>query len=204
MYILKEQWQLKQRIGLEKIMALNSPFQKKEYITSLPKIMGEEETYHQELNDYILTRMKVITITLQQESALKSYLEVLTGRSKSSGKSTDQSISYSNNTNSNHEDDSEKDTERDSITNEITELMQMKMIKELQNLVKVLQDKQQQIDHYIQSLEDTVIALSETDDDSAKHRAARKMAKKIKKKRIDINNKMNEESDTSNNSTIFC
>ena len=62
---------------------------KEEYITSLPKITGEEETYHRELNDYILNKMKVITITTQQKLVSQTYLEALTGRSKSSGKSTD-------------------------------------------------------------------------------------------------------------------
>ena len=35
---------------------------KEDYITLLPQITGEEEIYHQELNNYIITMMKVITI----------------------------------------------------------------------------------------------------------------------------------------------
>ena len=58
------------------------------------------------------------------------------------------------------------------------------------------------MNHYIQSLEDTVIALSETDDNSAEHRAARKMFTKIKRRQLDRSNKMNKDSDISNDSTI--
>ena len=82
-------------------------------------------------------------------------------------------------------------------------MIQMKMIKELQNSVKALQDKQQQIDYYIQNLEDTVIALSKTDDDSTEHRVARKMFKKIKRKQLDRSNKINKDNDTSKDSTTI-
>ena len=48
-----------------------------------------------------------------------------------------------------------------------------------------------------------VIALSETDDDSIEHRAATKIAKKIKRKRLERSKSMNEDSDASDeNSTI--
>ena len=53
------------------------------------------------------------------------------------------------------------------------------------------------MENYIKSLEDTVIALSESEDESIEHRTATKMAKKIKRKRKEINHQMNEDSDTS-------
>ena len=53
------------------------------------------------------------------------------------------------------------------------------------------------MENYIKSLEDTVIALSESEDESIEHRTARKMVKKIKRKRKDRNNQMSEDSDTS-------
>ena len=65
---------------------------KQEYKTSLPKITREEESYHQDLNDYILNRMKVITISSTPETNQLSYLEALTGKSQSSKKSKDDSI----------------------------------------------------------------------------------------------------------------
>ena len=60
-----------------------------------------------------------------------------------------------------------------------------------------MQEKQQNMEKYIKSLEDTVIALSESEDESIEHRTVTKMAKKIKRKRKEINNQMNEDSNTS-------
>ena len=76
---------------------------KQEYKTSLPKLTGEEELYHRDLNDYILNRMKVITISSQKEIKQTSYLEELTGKSQSSKKSNNQSINSSDNEESNRE-----------------------------------------------------------------------------------------------------
>ena len=56
------------------------------------------------------------------------------------------------------------------------------------------------MEYYIQSLEDIVIALSESEDDSVEHRIACKMFKKIKQKRIDRSNKMSKDSNTSDES----
>ena len=52
-----------------------------EYKSSIPKITGEETSYHQDLNDYIINRMKVITIVDKREQTPQTYLEALTGRS---------------------------------------------------------------------------------------------------------------------------
>jgi len=41
--------------------------EKTEYKSSIPKITGEEMSYHQDLNDYIINRMKVITIVDKRE-----------------------------------------------------------------------------------------------------------------------------------------
>ena len=58
----------------------------------------------------------------------------------------------------------------------------MKMIIELQKSVKMLQVSQQKMLTHIASLKDTVIALSDTDDDTVKYKKVQKVAKKIKRK----------------------
>ena len=73
----------------------------------------------------------------------------------------------------------------------------MKMIQELQQSVKILQNTQQQLLTYIQSLEDTIVALSDNDNDLAEYYKAQKYAKKIKRKRQEWKLSQNEDSDTS-------
>ena len=64
----------------------------------------------------------------------------------------------------------------------------------------MLQSSQQQMLTHIASLEDMVIALSDTDDDIVEYRKAQKVAKKIKRKRQDRRQR-NDDSDTSEEST---
>ena len=53
---------------------------KNEYKTSLSQITVEEETYCNELNDYIIDRLKVITIDETPKMKQKSYMEALKGK----------------------------------------------------------------------------------------------------------------------------
>ena len=53
---------------------------KKEYKTSLPTLTVEDETYYSDLNNYIIDRLKVITINKPLHMKQKSYLEVLKGK----------------------------------------------------------------------------------------------------------------------------
>jgi len=57
---------------------------KKEYKTSLPKITPAEKIYHQELNDYIINRMKITTIDSSSNKSRRTYLEAVTGKKKES------------------------------------------------------------------------------------------------------------------------
>ena len=52
---------------------------------------------------------------------------------------------------------------------------------------------------HIASLEDTVIALSDTEDDSIEHKKAKRVAKKIKRKRNKRKKEANDDSDMSDN-----
>ena len=65
----------------------------------------------------------------------------------------------------------------------MTNVVQIKMIKDLQELVKLLQSAQQQTLTCVNVLEDTVIALSDTENKLVDHRKAQKVAKQIKRKR---------------------
>ena len=57
---------------------------------------------------------------------------------------------------------------------------------------------------HIENLEDTVIALLEEEDDIEKFEKAQRVAKKIKRKRQERRKKLNEDSDTSNESQSYC
>ena len=77
----------------------------------------------------------------------------------------------------------------------------MKMILELQATVKMLQESQQQMITHIASLEDTVITLSDAEDNSVEYKKAQRVAKKIKRKRIEKQRASNIDSDTSEENT---
>ena len=72
--------------------------------------------------------------------------------------------------------------EDDEITQETNNIVQIKLIKKLQVSISILQVSQQQMLTHIASLEDTVIALSDTKGDSAEYRKAQRIEKKIKRK----------------------
>ena len=77
---------------------------------------------------------------------------------------------------------------------------QMKIICELQKMVQELQKSQSQLIAHITLLEDTVIALSDSEDDSIIYRKAQKMAKKIKRKRQEKKTYYTDDSETSEES----
>ena len=79
----------------------------------------------------------------------------------------------------------------------------MKIIKELQEAVKSLQAIQHTLISHIESLEDTVIALSDKEDDSEEFKTAKRVARKIKRKRHEKSKKLNEDSNTSNESQMY-
>ena len=56
---------------------------------------------------------------------------------------------------------------------------------------------------HIKNLKDTVIALSEEEDDIEKFEKAQRVAKKIKRKRQERRKKLNEDSDTSDESQSY-
>ena len=56
---------------------------------------------------------------------------------------------------------------------------------------------------HIKSLEDIVIALSDTEDDKVEYKKAQKVAKKIKRKRQERRRNNNDDSDTSEDSSII-
>ena len=55
---------------------------KKEYKTLLPTLTVEDEIYWNDLNDYIIDRLKVITMNEPPHMKQKSYLEALKGKEK--------------------------------------------------------------------------------------------------------------------------
>ena len=85
-------------------------------------------------------------------------------------------------------------------TTETQSSAQMKIIRELQKTVQELQKLQSQLIVHITSLEDTVIALSDSKDDSIIYRKAQKMAKKIKRKRQEKKTYYTDDSETSKES----
>ena len=68
------------------------------------------------------------------------------------------------------------------------------MIQELQKSVKLLQDTQNNLISHIKSLEDTVLVLSDSEDNTAEYKKAKKIAGYIKRKRLD--QRSQEESDS--------
>ena len=113
---------------------------KTEYATSIPKITGEEVSYHKDLNDYIINRMKTITIVDKREQKPKSYIEALTGEShkrKNQSNSEHDSMQSSDDTSSD-ESQGKREEENDLITQNTSETQQIEIIRELQRAVKFL------------------------------------------------------------------
>jgi len=108
----------------------------------MTQIIAEEEIYPNELNDYIIDRLKVITIDETTKMKKKSYMEALKGNkeNKKQGKEYQESNSITNNIrihNENNLDITNKEIEE--LTHEIQNSAQMKMITELQKSVQALQ-----------------------------------------------------------------
>ena len=79
----------------------------------------------------------------------------------------------------------------------------MKMIQKSQELIKRLQASQQQMLAHVTSLDDTTIALLDTNDDSVECGKAQRVARKIKWKRNKKNKESTDDNDTSEeNNTI--
>ena len=73
----------------------------------------------------------------------------------------------------------------------------MKMTKELQESVKMLNQSQERMMSRIQSLEDTLIALSDNEDGTTQQKKTKILAKKIKRKGQSKDKEQKEESDSS-------
>lgn len=184
---------------------------KAEYTTSLPKVTGDEASYHKDLNDYIISRMQVITIDENRNKAPKSYLEALTGMSESSSSQSDsdydsnsnQSSTNMSNDSDTNENESESESNSDSSTKKTSQISQMTIIQQLQDAVKNLENRQQKLISHIESLEDTVIALSDSEEGSVEFKTAARVVKKIKRKRKEQHQKIAKDSDTSDDSRSY-
>ena len=104
---------------------------KKEYETSLPKITPAEKIYHQELHDYIINRMKIITIDSSSNKSRRTYLEAVTGKKKESLNEEVHEDNESQNTISKEDNTQSSLEEIDNNTQTTDNTAQMKMIMEL-------------------------------------------------------------------------
>ena len=107
---------------------------KNEYKTSIPQITAEEETYHNELNDYIIDRLKVITIDETTKTKQKLYMEALKGKEENNKQEKEHQESKSTINNIGIPDKNNSDITNEEIEDLIHETQnsaQMKMIKEL-------------------------------------------------------------------------
>ena len=108
----------------------------------LSQITTEEETYWNELNDYIIDRLKVIMIDETIKTKKKLYIEALKGKEDDNKQEIEhqESKETMNNIGNPEENNSDKTNEEiEDMTYETQNSAQMKIIKELQKSVQVLQ-----------------------------------------------------------------
>jgi len=118
---------------------------KKKYKTLLPTLTVEDEIYRNNLNDYIIDRLKVITINEPPHIKQKSYLEVLKGKEKDNlqekmNKESSTTIKNKESLSENNSDITNEEIEDMTYENENS--TQIKIIKELQKSVQALQSSQ--------------------------------------------------------------
>ena len=145
--------------------------------------------------------MKIIKINPSEYKIQRTYLEVAIGIKDTSKQKENLLLIKSTTNQSQREKENESLEEDDKMTQETNNTVQIKLIKELQASISMLQASQQQILTYIASLEDAVISLLDTEDNSVGYRKAQRVAKKIKRKHQDRKRANITESNLSEDST---
>jgi hypothetical protein len=159
-----------------------------EYTTSVPTTSPEEVKVNNEIQDYILERLKEVRI--DDSKRRKSYSDIVkTGYKVHDGKDDGMELSSDEDTcrmsNKSNEEDSfeEEDTKCSKSTMKSRETAQSKAIEELQKTVQSMQKVQDRMMEHMKYLEDTIVVLSEPDDGSIEYKKRTEVAKKIKRKR---------------------
>jgi len=163
---------------------------KTSYDTSLPKYNAEEEAVNNEIQDYILERLKEVKI--EQSDQTPSYSDIVRGYGPRgdgwNGRKSEQKSDYNWSDDdtcktSNVSQQSPTNSSLESSTLGSKSSVQTKMILDLQASMKVMEENQKKMLDHMKFLEDTIVALSETDEASVEQKRARKVADKIKRKR---------------------
>ena len=112
-----------------------------EHAASLPKVTEEEESCRNELNNYVVDRLRLITTDKNNQPKQKTFLEIATGKEGDHQKE-EKNENAENRMNSNtmkYENVYEESKDEEEVmTYESQSAVQMKLIKDLQESVKVL------------------------------------------------------------------
>ena len=173
---------------------------KETHETSIPQVTEAEQNYRNEINDYIIDRLKVITID-EKPKMQRSYAAVVAeNQGQDIDTNQDESTVKSKNTKNDESSLEMTNEEMEEDTKNTNDSSQMKIIRELQKSVAALEQNQNRLLMHIESLENTVIALSDSEDDTVGYKKAKKIATKIKRKRQENRTYYTDESDTSEES----
>ena len=133
---------------------------KQNHKTLVKAINQEDEKYKIDIRDYIVNRIKEIQIDKEEDN--RSYRKVVRGVTKQDqcysveqNDCSDKEIVVTNNTSKRSNDSI------DTLIDISHETMQTKIIFELQETMKKMQDDHKKLIKYIQLMEDTVITLVE-------------------------------------------
>lgn len=155
--------------------------EKKNYVTSVPQITEEEKNYRNEINDSIINRLKHINIDENKEKQALSCKSVLIGTNQSKDESEQD-----NSTRNDEDMESLTNTSDSSAREEklpTSESQEMKMIKELQTSMTIMQEILNKHVMHIKSLEDAVIALSNSENDAKGMQKSKKDRSKYEKEK---------------------